>query len=71
MLSRNWGYVTTEALHLGDLLFDDPPILTEWDNMNRQPTWEEILMDGERMDSEGEAYYPYDRSLQNEEEDEG
>ena len=63
--------VTTETLHLGDLLFDDPPILAEWDNMSRQPTWEEILMDGGRMDSEGEAYYPYDRSPQNEGEDEG
>ena len=44
--------------------------MTEWDNMDRQPTWEEILMDGGRMDSEGEAYYPYDRSPQNEGEDE-
>ena len=45
--------------------------MTEWDDMNRQPTWKEILMDGERMDSEGETYYSYDRSLQNEEEDKG
>ena len=45
--------------------------MTEWDNMSRQPTWEEILMDGGRMDSEEEAYYPYDRSPQNEGEDEG
>ena len=58
-------------LHLGDLLFDDPPIMTEWDNMSRQPTWEEILMDGGRMDSEGEVYFPCDRSPQNEGEDEG
>ena len=64
-------YVTTEALHLGDLLFDDPPIMTGWDDKSRQPTWEEILMDGGRMDSEGEAYYPYDCSPQNEGEDEG
>ena len=46
-------------------------MMTEWDNMNRQPTWEEILMDGERMDSEGEAYYPDDHSPQKEGEDEG
>ena len=45
--------------------------MTEWTDMGRQPTWEEILMDGERMDSEGEVYYPYDRNLQNEKEDEG
>ena len=64
------GNVTTEPLHLGDLLFDDPPIMTEWTDMDRQPTWEEILMDGGRMDSEGEAYYPYDRSPQNEGENE-
>ena len=63
--------VTTETLHLGDLFFDDPSIMTEWTDMNRQPTWEEILMDGERMDSEGEVYYLYDRSPQNKGENEG
>ena len=62
--------VTTETLHLDDLLFDDPSIMAEWDNTNRQSTWEEILMDGGRMDSEREAYFLYDRSLQNKEEDE-
>ena len=62
--------VTTETLHLGDLLYDDPPIMTRWDYADRQPTWEEILMDNGRMDSEGEAYYPYDHSPQNEGEDE-
>ena len=67
----NLLHVTTETLHLDDLLFDDPSMMAEWDNMSRQPTWEEILMDGGRMDSEGEAYYPYDRSPQNEGEDEG
>ena len=30
--------VMTETLHLGNLLFDDPSIMTEWNNMNRQPT---------------------------------
>ena len=44
--------------------------MIEWDNMSRQSTWKEILMDGKRMNSEGEVYYPYDRSLQNKEEDE-
>ena len=44
--------------------------MIEWDNMNRQSTWKEILMDEERMDSEGEVYYLYDRSLQNEGENE-
>ena len=62
--------VTTETLHLDDLLFNDPPIMTEWTDMDRQPTWEEILLDGERMDSEGEIYYLYDYSLQNERENE-
>ena len=62
--------ITTESLHLDDLLFNDPLIMTEWTDMNGQLTWEEILMDGGRMDSEGEAYYPYDRSPQNEEENE-
>ena len=60
--------ITTETLYLDDLLFDDPPIMTEW--TNRQSTWEEILMDGGRMDSEGEAYFSYDRNLQNEGENE-
>ena len=69
MSQRN--VVTTEVLHLDDLLFDDPPTLTEWDNMSRQPTWEEILMNGGRMDSEREACYPCDHSPQNEGEDEG
>ena len=45
--------------------------MTEWDDMSRQPTWEEILMDERRMDSEEEVYYPYDHNPQNEEEDEG
>ena len=44
--------------------------MTEWTDMDRQPTWKEILLDGGRMDSEGEAYYLYDRSLQNEGENE-
>ena len=44
--------------------------MTKWTNMDRQSTWKEILMDGERMDSEGEVYYLYDRSLQNERENE-
>ena len=38
--------------------------------MDRQSTWKEILMDGGRMDSEEETYYPYDCSLQNEGENE-
>ena len=62
--------VTTEALHLDDLLFNDLPIMTEWTDMDRQFTWKEILMDEERMDSEEEVYYLYDRSLQNERENE-
>ena len=37
--------------------------------MNRQLIWKEILIDGERMDSKEEAYYPYDSNLQNEGED--
>ena len=62
--------ITTKPLHLDDLLFDDPSIMIEWTNMNRQPIWEEILLDEKRMDSEGEAYYPYDRSPQNKRENE-
>ena len=30
--------VTTKTLHFDDLLFNDPSILIEWDNMNGQPT---------------------------------
>ena len=60
----------TETLHLDDLLFNDPSIMTEWTHTDRQSTWEEILMNGERMDSEGEVYYSYDRNLQNERENE-
>ena len=44
--------------------------MTEWTNMDRQSTWKEILMDGGRMNSKGEVYYPYDRSPQNERENE-
>ena len=44
--------------------------MTEWDDTNRQSTWKEILMDGERMNSEGEIYFLYDHNSQNEEEDE-
>ena len=28
--------VTTETLHLDDLFFDDPSIMTEWTDMDRQ-----------------------------------
>ena len=35
--------VTTETLHLGDLLFNDPPIMTEWTDIDRQSTWKENL----------------------------
>ena len=59
--------VTTETLHLDDLLFNNPSMLTEWSDMNRQSTWKEILMDDERMDFKREIYYLYDDSLQNEE----
>ena len=61
-----YKFVTTETLHLDDLLFDDPSIMTEWTDMDRQFTWKEILLDGERMNSEEETYYLYDRNLQNE-----
>ena len=44
--------------------------MSEWINMDRQSTWKEILMNGERMDSERETYYLYDRSPQNEKKDE-
>ena len=30
--------VTTETLHLDDLLFDDPSIVIEWTDMDRQLT---------------------------------
>ena len=38
--------------------------------MNRQSTWKEILMNDGRMNSKRETYYLYNRSLQNEEENE-
>ena len=44
--------------------------MTEWIDMNRQSTWKEILLDGERMDSEEEVYYLYDYNPQNERENE-
>ena len=62
----HWNFVTTEPSHLDDLLFDDPSIMIEWDNTNRQPIWKEILLDGGILDSEGETYYPYDCNPQNE-----
>ena len=61
-------FVTTQVLHLDDLFFDDPSIMTGWDDMNRQSIWKEILMDDGRMNSEGEVYYLYDHSPQNERE---
>ena len=57
-------------LHLDDLFFNDPSIMTEWDNINRQSTWKEILTDKEKMNSKEEIYYSYDYSLQNKEKDE-
>ena len=61
--------VTIKTLHLDDLFFNDPLIMTEWDNINRQLTWKKILIDGEKMDSKRETYYSYDYSLQNKKED--
>ena len=62
--------VTTKTLHLDDLFFNDPSIMTEWTDMDRQSIWKEILLNKERMNSEGEAYYLYERSPQNERENE-
>ena len=36
--TKEGSNVTTKTLHLGDLLFNDSPIMTEWTDMDRQST---------------------------------